>query len=125
VLDNIPAGILIDELNILDNPILLEEKLEYYEKLRETANQCSAKDYQAVKMINKHNIITNGYQEFVYNEIKTMSSVNHPMILSLNSVAQDEHMIYMFIEYCKNGSLSIQLNKHNSLPRKCAEFLTA
>lgn len=54
-----------------------------------------------------------------------MTNVKHPFILNLNSVAQDENLVYLFMDYLKNGSVSRLISQKEKLGRQCSEFITA
>lgn len=61
----------------------------------------------------------------MFNEISIMSSLDHPLILKMKGVAQDQRIIYMFVEFIETGDLMRILNKMTRLPRELAAFYTA
>jgi serine/threonine protein kinase len=44
-----------------------------------------------------------------------MSNINHPYILKMNGVAQDNRILYIYLEYIKNGDLMNLVNKFREL----------
>jgi protein kinase A len=91
-----------DYKTILKGPLPALKHSKFQEK---AAREPKPKKIQAVKLIGKYKLMDEGLGDFVFSEIRVMSFINHPMILKLNAVSQDSKMIYMYMDYFKNGDL--------------------
>ena len=54
-----------------------------------------------------------------------MCQLNHPFILKLNGISQDQRIMYMFIDFMKAGDLMKVLNKFKQLEPGHAMFYAA
>ena len=69
----------------------------------------------ALKQIKKSAIIQNDMMEQFIMEIKLQLFLNHPNILKLYGVFDDEEHIYLILEYMEDGTLYNQLKKKKTL----------
>lgn len=53
----------------------------------------------AAKLQSKYQLIKSKQEEHVLNEMKLMSQLNHPFILDLRGVSQDNRALYMFVDF--------------------------
>ena len=107
-----------------------EEKKEREELLTDvnivnSFNQSDSKFTVAVKFLHKFKVNTEKQEMLVFNEIDICASLNHPMVLGLQHVAQDDHLMYLFTEICEKGTLLNLLVDSQPVDRKCAEFISA
>ena len=79
----------------------------------------------AVKLQSKYQLITNKQVPHLFNEIKWMGQLNHPFILKLNGISQDQRIMYMYIDFIKAGDLMKVLNKFKQLEPGHAMFYAA
>ena len=54
-----------------------------------------------------------------------MQQLDHPFILSLNGVSQDKRIMYMYIDFMKNGDLMGVLNQFTKLEPDLSKFYIA
>jgi len=53
----------------------------------------------------KIEIIRSKQTDHIMNEISILNSINHPFIISIDGVAQDEKFIYLALELVNGGEL--------------------
>ena len=58
---------------------------------------------RALKIIKKSKYRTQNEIKMIKNEINIMKSVDHPNILKLFEVFEDDNKFYIIIEYCSGG----------------------
>ena len=68
----------------------------------------------AIKHICKHGL-TDRKLESVRSEIEMMQRLQHPFIVTFYEFIEDEHSIYIVMEYCAGGSLCELIRKHKKL----------
>ena len=78
-----------------------------------------------VKLQSKYQLIKNKQEEHLYNEITLMQKIEHPFILKLNGVAQNKRIVYMYLDFMKNGDLMGILNKYKKFEAEYAKFYVA
>lgn len=88
-------------------------------------NEADSGPRLVVKFLHKNQVTDSNQEKFVFNEIDICSSLDHPLTLGLQHVAQDAHLIYLFFEFCHRGSLSDLLGANRRLDRPTAEFVLA
>ena len=76
-------------------------------------------------MQSKYQVIKAGVDSHLFNEIELMADLDHPFILQLNSVAQDQRVVVMYLEYMKCGDLIGGLRKFKRFPLSHVRFITA
>lgn len=79
----------------------------------------------AVKLQSKAKIIAGKTQQHLLNEINIMGVINFPLIMDMKSVAQDEKLVYIYLEFVKYGNLMKVMNTFTKLDRSKAEFYAA
>lgn len=70
----------------------------------------------AVKLQSKYRLLIDKVENHLLNEIELMSDLSHPFILSLDGIAQDNRMVYMYFEHMQCGDLMHTLRKYNKMP---------
>lgn len=80
----------------------------------------SRKEY-AMKCIKKNTIMSERRLESLYNEIKIMRSLNHPNIVKLHKVYENEKCIKMILDYCPFGTLYSRLLSRKKFEEKSAK----
>ena len=53
-------------------------------------------------------------------EIKIHQSLRHPNIIRFEGAVQDNHMVYLLLEYADNGALFFFINPRTGMPEKFA-----
>ena len=76
----------------------------------------------AVKLQSKYELIKGKQEEHVFNEMKIMNEISHPFILDLRGVAQDNRILYMYIDFMPNGDLMKVINRFIQLDVYQAKF---
>jgi len=81
----------------------------------------------ALKIQRKRQLIQHNQVEGVIREIKTMSNLDHPFILKLVKVYQDDQTIMMLMSLVQGGELYSVMKKHKSmmLPERDSKFYAA
>ena len=62
-------------------------------------------NYVAMKIMKKIEIIRSKQTDHIMNEISILSSINHPFIINIDGVAQDDKHIYLALELVNGGEL--------------------
>lgn len=75
----------------------------------------------AVKIIDKPTVSDESRVTSYMNEIKTLSQIYHPNIISIYNYFRSENHLYILLEYCANGSLVNKIEKDG--PYELEEFL--
>lgn len=70
------------------------------------------KQIAACKIINKDFINEQGTMTSIRQEIEIHKTLDHPNIVKLYKVIEDDHNIYMFMEYCDNGDLYMHIENN-------------
>ncbi|OMJ93080.1 hypothetical protein SteCoe_4024 [Stentor coeruleus] len=78
------------------------------------------KEY-AMKCIKKNTILSERKLESLYNEIKIMRSLNHPNIVKLHKVYENEKCIKMILDYCPFGTLYSRLLSRKKIDESVAK----
>ncbi|KAJ6637837.1 Serine/threonine-protein kinase ULK3 [Pseudolycoriella hygida] len=58
-------------------------------------------------------------------EIKLLKRLNHKYIVNMFDFVWDEQNIFIIMEYCDGGNLSLYIKKHKTLPEKTCKFFLA
>ena len=84
-----------------------------------------AASYFALKMLKKSEIVRLKQVEHIKAETSILSRITHPFIVSLYSTFQDEHHLYMVMDYIIGGELFSQLRRVGRFNNDTARFFTA
>ncbi|KAJ6821828.1 serine/threonine-protein kinase ATG1c-like isoform X1 [Iris pallida] len=60
-------------------------------------------------------------QESLISEIFILRRINHPNIVSLHDMIEASGRIYLILEYCRGGDLSMYIQRHGSVPEPTAK----
>lgn len=55
---------------------------------------------RAIKIMEKTKLYLNNSRHLILNEINTLKKMDHPKIIKLYDVFEDNQMIYLVMEYC-------------------------
>jgi serine/threonine protein kinase len=69
----------------------------------------------AIKQIEKQQIQQVGKTRSVFREKDLLFELDHPFIIKLLGVAQDETLLYFIFENCENGDFADMIAKRNKL----------
>ncbi|KAM8834370.1 LOW QUALITY PROTEIN: rho-associated protein kinase 2 [Synchiropus picturatus] len=86
-------------------------------------HKASQKVY-AMKLLSKFEMIKRSDSAFFWEERDIMAFANSPWVVQLCSAFQDEHHLYMVMEYMPGGDL-VNLTSTYDVPEKWAKFYTA
>ncbi|KAK9533314.1 hypothetical protein VZT92_008438 [Zoarces viviparus] len=86
-------------------------------------HKASEKVY-AMKVLSKFEMIKRSDSAFFWEERDIMAFANSPWVVQLCSAFQDEHYLYMVMEYMPGGDL-VNLTSTYDVPEKWAKFYTA
>jgi len=89
--------------------------------VRHKQNTC----YYAMKVLRKSEIIRLKQVEHVHNERNILSSTKHPFIVNLFTSFQDDHNLYIVLEYIQGGELFSRLRKVGRFNIPTATFYSA
>ena len=62
-------------------------------------------NYVAMKMMKKIEIIRSKQTDHIMNEVSILNSINHPFVIGIEGVAQDDKYIYLALELVNGGEL--------------------
>ncbi|KAJ6851143.1 serine/threonine-protein kinase ATG1c-like isoform X1 [Iris pallida] len=60
-------------------------------------------------------------QESLLSEIYILRKVNHPNIVALHDIIEASGRIYLILEYCRGGDLSMYIQRHGRVPEPTAK----
>lgn len=72
--------------------------------------------YFAIKIMKKTDIIRLKQVEHIISEKGVLSIISHPFVVNLYKTFQDEHYLYMVMEYVCGGELFSHLRKVGKFP---------
>jgi serine/threonine protein kinase len=84
-----------------------------------------SKQWCALKILKKSEIIRLKQVEHIKSEVKILSSVSHPFIVNLLGHMQDERRLYMLLEYVPGGELFSHLRRDGRFGNDHARFYAA
>ncbi|KAL5991708.1 hypothetical protein ACLOJK_012618 [Asimina triloba] len=61
-------------------------------------------------------------QDSLLSEIEILKNINHPNIIHLHDIIENSGRIYLVLEYCRGGDLSIYIQRHGSVPELTAKY---
>lgn len=67
----------------------------------------------ALKKVKKDIVRENNLQEQFLKEVKVQSFFNHPNLVSLYGIFDDDEYVYLILEYMDDGSLDDKMMKRN------------
>eukprot|EP00163_Fabomonas_tropica_P003198 TRINITY_DN1267_c0_g3_i2.p1 TRINITY_DN1267_c0_g3~~TRINITY_DN1267_c0_g3_i2.p1 ORF type:complete len:855 (-),score=181.86 TRINITY_DN1267_c0_g3_i2:72-2636(-) len=79
----------------------------------------------AIKSVDKEFIAQQNYVDNIEREITMMRSFDHPNILKLFTVFEDQKHIHIVLDYCKGGDLHSCIKRLGSFDLAWARFVTA
>ena len=79
----------------------------------------------AVKLQSKYQLIKNKQEGHVLNEMQCSMKFDHPFVLDLRGVAQDNRILYMFLDFMPHGDLMKVITNFTKLDRSKAQFYLA
>ncbi|KAH0795307.1 CAMK family protein kinase [Histomonas meleagridis] len=83
---------------------------------RDTSTLC-------VKIVNKSQFQTKKDLKLQMSEVEILSKVDHPNIVKLYDVIEDEQNIYIFMEYCQGTSLLSFINSRSSISERVCRII--
>lgn len=81
--------------------------------------------YYALKILKKKEIIRLKQVDHIKSEVQLLSRIQHPFIVNLVSFFQDEHKLYMVLEYVPGGELFSHLRREGRFANDHAKFYSA
>lgn len=79
----------------------------------------------AMKVLNKELLYVKKQIKYAQSEANILKNANHPFILSLHFAFQTPNNLYMVIDYCSGGDLSILIAQHTNFEEAQVKFYTA
>lgn len=77
----------------------------------------------AIKVVKKTSLEKPSDKRVFEAEVATLKRCNHPLLVSLYDILEDDNFYYLVIEYLENGSILQYVNKNGALPEARAEIL--
>ena len=87
-----------------------------------TAKKKKNNELIALKILNKSSIIKTHQKPHIYNEFKILQTLDHPSIISILSLSQDEKYMYFAFEFIPGGELFNLLKVENKFSLEKAQF---
>lgn len=76
----------------------------------------------ALKILEKENVLKQNLARYALTEKSVLSVAgNHRMIVNLDFAFQNEHRLYLIMEYCPGGDLGTQIKNRNKLRNRYTE----
>ena len=79
----------------------------------------------AMKVLNKHKILSKNLINYIITERKILELLKHPFIVQLFYAFQTEEFLYLIIEYCEGKDLSYHLNHHTYFQEDTVSIIMA
>jgi len=79
----------------------------------------------ALKIMKKHEVVRLKQVEHIRNEKEILQSINHPFLVTLYAVAQDQKNLYMLLEFIIGGELFTHLRKAGKFENEHGRFYAA
>lgn len=83
------------------------------------------KQWFAMKILKKSEIIRLKQVEHIKSEVKILSSIHHPFIVNLMGSAQDDRRMYMLFEYVPGGELFSHLRREGRFSNDHSRYYAA
>ncbi|PKA63961.1 CBL-interacting serine/threonine-protein kinase 23 [Apostasia shenzhenica] len=61
-------------------------------------------------------------QESLLSEIVILKRIKHPNIIALHEIIEASRRVYLILEYCKGGDLSLYIQNHGRVPEATAKY---
>ena len=87
-----------------------------------TAKNKKNNELIALKILNKSSIVKTKQKPHIYNEFKILHDIDHPSIISILSLNQDEKYMYFAFEFIPGGELFNLLKVENKFSLEKAQF---
>jgi len=75
---------------------------------------------RAVKILNEHGASKNKTRSRFLNEARTMSQLDHPNIVRIFDIGEEDGHYYFVMEIAEHGSLAVHMRQRGSLPLQTA-----
>ena len=69
------------------------------------AKNKKSKQYVALKIMKKMEIIKSKQTDHIMNEIKILAMINHPFVITFDGFSQDDKYLYLSLELVNGGEL--------------------
>jgi serum/glucocorticoid-regulated kinase 2 len=79
----------------------------------------------AMKALKKKTLIVKNQLKYAITECNVLKSVNHPFVLSLHYAFQTPQYLYLVMDYCSGGDLSLHLAEKGLFTEDEARFFVA
>ncbi|KAJ8949601.1 hypothetical protein NQ314_008172 [Rhamnusium bicolor] len=77
----------------------------------------------ACKVINKKYAGEDFIERFLPRELRIITAIKHPNIVTVYKILEVNQVIYMFMDYCKNGDLLEYIRSHGPFSEEKAKFI--
>ena len=77
----------------------------------------------AIKFLKKYDLIKNKQVDHVHDEVTLISNMRHPFIVGFEGFTQDEHYIYLAMEFVQGGEFFIYIRSIGKLNPMDAAYL--
>jgi len=61
--------------------------------------------YQALKILKKAEILRLKQVDHIMSEISILAEIDHPFLIKMHGLAQDDRFLYIFLDYIAGGEL--------------------
>lgn len=82
-----------------------------YGRVRQVRFKHRPKEVYALKMLKKYEILKRNQLEHLKNEKEILTSIDNHFVIKLKATFQDDHFVYMLLEYVCGGELFGRLRK--------------
>eukprot|EP01024_Parvocaulis_polyphysoides_P025803 TRINITY_DN2345_c1_g1_i1.p1 TRINITY_DN2345_c1_g1~~TRINITY_DN2345_c1_g1_i1.p1 ORF type:complete len:343 (-),score=41.49 TRINITY_DN2345_c1_g1_i1:302-1330(-) len=79
----------------------------------------------AIKALSKATLVKNGQVEHLKHEVQILKLIEHPFLVSQRGLFQDNHYIYLVLEYVNGGEFFTHLRARGRLSEDTARFYAA
>jgi len=83
------------------------------------------KDFYAMKVLNKAQVVRLKQVEHTINEKKILDQIDHPFLVKMYGTFQDDHNLYMIMEYVVGGELFTYLRRNQRFSVEMSKFYAA
>jgi protein kinase A len=80
--------------------------------------------YFALKVLKKQEVIKMKQVDHIMQEASVLSEINHPFVVNMLRGFQDDHRLYILLEYVVGGEMFTHLRKAGKFPLAVAKFYT-
>ncbi|XP_037028807.1 serine/threonine-protein kinase ULK3-like isoform X2 [Bradysia coprophila] len=75
----------------------------------------------AIKTVQRKTLSSSSKENLLV-EIQLLKRLNHKYIVNMFDFVYDEQNVFIIMEYCEGGNLSLYIRKHKTLPEKTCKF---